>query len=111
MTVHTTYGTAAHNAGALARLIAGRLGVVFAEHDSYYRGAYLRAETSSGVIEIQPNAIPGDDGEDDLYEARYPEIPTLLLVAAEQPGTAVHAALESVGDLRKLAEEPVPGDR
>ncbi|GAA4580041.1 hypothetical protein GCM10023194_07220 [Planotetraspora phitsanulokensis] len=67
MTDHHTYGTSAHTASELVRLVSDRLGLVFTERESDYRGVYLRAESYDGKIEIQPNPIPGDDEEDDLY--------------------------------------------
>lgn len=105
MTAFATYGTSTHTVNELAQLITGSLGTVFTEHDSYFRGIYLIAETSTHTIEIQPNSIPGDNGEDDLYEETYPTIPTLLLVTAEAPDTTVNTSLDSIDGLHKLTEE------
>jgi len=51
----------------LAQLVADQLGLTFVEHHSYYRGLYFVADAQPYRIEIQPNAIPGDHGQDDLY--------------------------------------------
>lgn len=105
MTAFTTYGTSMHTVNELAQLITGSLGTVFTEHDSYFRGIYLVAETSTHTIEIQPNSIPGDNGEDELYEEKYPAIPTLLLVTAEALDTSINTGLNSIDGLQKLTEE------
>jgi hypothetical protein len=44
MAIYDTYGTRNLSVEELAALLAPRLGVTFAEHDSYYRGVYLTAE-------------------------------------------------------------------
>ncbi|WP_406470555.1 hypothetical protein [Streptomyces sp. NBC_01615] len=46
MTDHHTYGTGTHTAGELVRLVSDRLGLVFSERDSYFRGVYHRAGSS-----------------------------------------------------------------
>ncbi|MGW4026386.1 hypothetical protein [Streptomyces sp. NPDC005009] len=58
MTDHHTYGTSTHTAGELVRLVSDRLGLVFTERDSYYRGVYHLAGIPNGRIRIQPNPIP-----------------------------------------------------
>lgn len=65
MTDHHIYGTSTHTASELVRLVSDRLGQVFTERDSDYRGVYHLASSPNGRIEIQPNPIPGDDGADD----------------------------------------------
>ncbi|GAA1237155.1 hypothetical protein OHU25_40590 [Streptomyces sp. NBC_00117] len=57
MTDYDTYGTSSHTASELVRLVGGRLGLAFTEHDSYFRGIYHRADSPHGQIEIQPNPI------------------------------------------------------
>ncbi|WP_435642561.1 hypothetical protein ACR9VJ_04005 [Streptomyces sp. H49] len=80
MTAFDTYGTNAYTAQELSDLLAGRLTVAFTEHDSDYLGIYFLATLADTTrIHVQPNAIPGDDGEDDLYEDEYPEMSVVLL--------------------------------
>lgn len=57
--IYDTYGTSVHTAAELAGLVADRLGLTFAEHDSYYRGIYhrsiyYRADAPPYEIEVQP---------------------------------------------------------
>lgn len=68
-----------HTAGELVRLVGDRLGLVFTGRDSDYRGVHHLAGISNGRIEIQPNPIPGDDDEDDLYAPEHPAAQVLLL--------------------------------
>ncbi|WP_369263506.1 hypothetical protein [Streptomyces sp. R35] len=74
MTDYDTYGTSTHTASELVHLVTGRLDVVFTERESDYRGVYHLAQGTYGRIEIQPNAIPGDDGQDDLYTPQHPAV-------------------------------------
>lgn len=49
-----------------------------------------RSQGRYGRIEIQPNAIPGDDGQDDLHTPEHPAVRVLLLTntaAAERRST------------------------
>ncbi|MEU0659469.1 hypothetical protein [Streptomyces lavendulocolor] len=81
MTDHHTYGTSTYTVGELVRLVSDHLGLVFIEHDSFYRGIYHLADCRRGRIGIQPNPIPGDDGddgEDDLYAAEPPTLPSAV---------------------------------
>lgn len=103
MTAHATYGSS-HTAHELAQLLANRLDLVFVEHDSYFRGPYLAADVPTGRIEIQPNAIPGDDGHHEPFDEDYPTTPTLLLVTAEEPDTTT-ACLNSIDGLHQLTRE------
>jgi hypothetical protein len=105
MTHHDTYGTSSHTASELVRLVGGRLGLVFIEHDSYYRGIYHRADSSDGQIEIQPNPIPGDDGEDDFYATEHPTVQVLLLTTTAAPSPALRAQLDAVEGLVHLMNE------
>jgi hypothetical protein len=104
MTTYDTYGASAYRVAELAQLVADRLGVTFVEHDSYYRGVYLVADTPTHRIEIQPNAIPGDD-EDDLYDAEHPDIQTLLLVSGPHGDGMLTARLDSIDALTALRRE------
>ena len=52
MTVHDTYGTRAHTASELARIVADHLGLTFTEHDSYYRGSYFLGDALPYRIEV-----------------------------------------------------------
>ncbi|WP_200309297.1 hypothetical protein [Streptomyces adelaidensis] len=102
MSDHHTYGTSAHTAGEPARLVGDRLGPVFTERDSEYRGVYHLAESLDARIEIQPNPIPGDDGEDDLYAPEHPAVQVLLLVTTPTPDPALRALLRSIEGLVHL---------
>ena len=83
MTIFDTYGTSTHTARQLSGLLADNLGVDFTERESSYLGCYFLATLADATrIQIQPNAIPGDDGEDDLYMDEHPDVTVLLLVTA-----------------------------
>lgn len=99
------YGTSAHTAEELAGLVADHLGVVFTERDSDYRGIYHLADTPDGRIEIQPNHIPGDADEDDLYAEDHPWAQTLLLTETPTATSALHARLGLVDGLVHLGHE------
>jgi hypothetical protein len=45
MTDHNTHGTSTHSVDELVRLVSDRLGPVFAERDSDYRGVYHLASS------------------------------------------------------------------
>jgi hypothetical protein len=105
MTTYDTYGTSAYTATELAHLVADRLGLTFVEHDSYYRGVYLVADTAPQHVEIQPNAIPGDDGQDDLYDDEHPDVQTLLLVSGPHRDTTLTGHLDSIDALVVLRQE------
>ncbi|WP_369253811.1 hypothetical protein [Streptomyces sp. R35] len=105
MTDYDTYGTSSHTASELVHLVGGRLGLVFTERDSYFRGIYHRADSPDGRVEIQPNPIPGDDGEDDLYADEHPTVQVLLLTTTSAPSPALRARLESVKGLVHLNHE------
>jgi hypothetical protein len=100
------YGTRAHTAAELAGRLSDRSGLVFEEHDSDFRGRYFVAETAFGRVEAQPNAIPGDDGQDDLYDDAHPDVRTLLLITGTIANT-LDAALDSIDGLILL--EPPSG--
>ncbi|MFD7170145.1 hypothetical protein [Streptomyces violascens] len=105
MTDYDTYGTSSHTASELVHLLGGRLGLVFTEHDSYFRGIYHRADSLFGQIEIQPNPIPGGDGEGDLYTAEHPTVQVLLLTTTPASSPALRAQLDSVEGLVHLKHE------
>ncbi|MFD9793717.1 hypothetical protein ACFWXK_22535 [Streptomyces sp. NPDC059070] len=105
MTDYNTYGTSSHTADELSRLLGARLELVFTEHDSHYRGIYHRADSPDGKIEIQPNPIPGDDGEDDLYAPEHPTSQVLLLTSTPGPTPALRAQLAAVEGLVHLKHE------
>ncbi|KOV99196.1 MULTISPECIES: hypothetical protein [unclassified Streptomyces] len=105
MTDHHTYGTSSHTATELVRLVGDRLGLVFTERDSDYRGVYHLVGIPNGEIEIQPNPIPGDDEEDDLYAPDHPSIPVLLLTTTPAPNPTLQASLGSIEGLIHLDHE------
>lgn len=103
MTAFDTYGTSVHTARQLADLVTDRLGAAFVERDSDYLGVYLLATLSDATrIQVQPNAIPGDDGDDDLYDEQHPDLPVLLLITAPSPDPALHDQLAGIEGLARL---------
>jgi hypothetical protein len=104
MTVFDTYGTNTYTARELSGRLADQLGIAFTERESDYLGVYFLATLADTTrIQIQPNAIPGDDGEDDLYEDEHPEMTVLLRVTtpdAVQPHTADLSTVEGLTRLR-----------
>ncbi|WP_430382602.1 hypothetical protein [Streptomyces sp. P10-4] len=105
MTDHHTYGTGVHTAGELVRLVGDRLGLDFTERESDYRGLYHLAGIPNGRIEIQPNPIPGNDDEGDLYAPEHPEAQTLLLITAPAADPDLRARLDSIEGLIHLDQE------
>jgi hypothetical protein len=105
MTIHGTYGTSTHSAAELARITADRLGLTFDERESDYRGTYYRAEAGPYQIEVQPNAIPGDDDQDDLYAPDHPKAQTLVLVTGSHRAPALDAGLNGIDTLQLLEQE------
>lgn len=105
MTDHHTYGTSTHATDELVRLASGHLRLVFTEHDSYFRGIYHLADAPDRRIEIQPNLIPGDDGEEDLYNSANPDVRVLLLTTTPAPDPALHAHLGSIEGLVHLNQK------
>ncbi|MGW7051212.1 hypothetical protein [Streptomyces sp. NPDC054887] len=105
MTDHHTYGTSTHAADELVQLVSDCLGLVFTERDSDFRGVYHLAGVPNGRIEIQPNSIPGDDGEDDLYSSEHPAAHMLLLTTTAIPDPALQARLGTIEGLVHLQHE------
>ncbi|MEV4138469.1 hypothetical protein AB0J72_40650 [Dactylosporangium sp. NPDC049742] len=105
MTVYDTYGADVRSAAELARIVADRLGLIFVEHESDYRGIYYRAEAPPYQIEVQPNAIPGDDGQNDLYDPDHPGMRALLLVTGSQRSPGYDASLNALDALQLLEHE------
>ncbi|MFG2143626.1 hypothetical protein ACGFRG_05415 [Streptomyces sp. NPDC048696] len=79
--------------------------LVFTEHDSYFRGIYHRADSPDGKIEIQPNSIPGDDDEDDLYAAEHPTVQILVLTLTPAPVPNPRGQLDAIEGLEHLKRE------
>ncbi|MGW7256958.1 hypothetical protein [Streptomyces sp. NPDC054834] len=104
MTDHHTYGTSTHTVSELVRLVSDCLGLVFTERDSDYRGIYHLAGSLNGRIEIQPNAIPGDE-DDDLYAPEHPATQVLLLTTTPAPDPALQTRLGSIEGLIHLNHE------
>ncbi|MFI1360458.1 hypothetical protein ACH4TV_43820 [Streptomyces sp. NPDC020898] len=99
---HQTYGTSTHTADELTQLVGDRLGLAFTERDSHFLGVYYVADIPGRKIEIQPNRIPGDDDEDDLYAPEHPTVRVLLLTTTPAPDAALRAELTSVERLVHL---------
>ncbi|MCX4468417.1 hypothetical protein OG980_30310 [Streptomyces albidoflavus] len=103
MTVSDTYGTNSYTAKELAGLLADRLDVTFTERESDYLGVYFLATLADTTrLQIQPNAIPGDDGEDDLYDDEYPDMSALLLITSPAAAEPLSDELSAVGELTKI---------
>lgn len=111
MADYRSYGTSTHSADALVRLVGDRLGTVFAAHESYFRGVYYLAKGPERRIEIQPNAIPGDDGGDDLYDEERPEVQVLVLTRTPAPDPILERLLASIDGLVELAVPDPSGDQ
>ncbi|MFJ8798664.1 hypothetical protein [Streptomyces sp. NPDC102487] len=105
MTDYDIYGTNSHTVGELVRLVTTHLDVVFTERESDYRGAYQLAQGAYGRIEIQPNAIPGDGGQDDRYTPEHPTVRVLLLTETSTPEPTLHARLSAIDGLEHLGRE------
>ncbi|MEU3862529.1 hypothetical protein AB0F03_35260 [Streptomyces sp. NPDC028722] len=104
MTDHHLYGTSTHTTDELARLVGDRLGLVFIERESDYRGIYHLAATRDRRIEIQPNPIPGEDGGgDDLYAPDHPAAQALLMTMTPAPDPTLQARLRAVEGLHHLS--------
>ncbi|MEW2400284.1 hypothetical protein [Streptomyces sp. NPDC046862] len=105
MTAFDTYGTSTHTARQLADMLTDRLGAVFVERDSDYLGVYLLATLNDATrIRVQPNGIPGDDGDNDLYAEQHPDLPVLLLVTAPGPDPALQDQLAGIEGLARLTQ-------
>lgn len=101
-TTFDTYGTSAYTARKLSSLLADRLAVAFAERESDYLGVYFLATLADTRIQVQPNTIPGDDGEDDLYEDEHPDVSVLLLVTSLVDAQGLGTELAAVEGLTRL---------
>ncbi|WP_230536758.1 hypothetical protein OHB02_02620 [Streptomyces albidoflavus] len=103
MTVTDTYGTNTHTAQQLADLLAERLPATFAKRDSDYFGVYFLATLAGTTrIKVQPNTVPGEDGEDDLLEDDHPDVSVLLLVTAPAEAQLLGTELAAVDGLTRL---------
>ncbi|MEW1693555.1 hypothetical protein ACIQOF_35780 [Streptomyces sp. NPDC091265] len=103
MTVYDAYGTNFYTAEELASLLADRLDVTFTERESHYLGVYFLATLADTTsLQIQPNAIPGDDGEDDLYDDEHPDVSVLLLITSPVAAELFSDELSTVGELTRL---------
>ncbi|OIK23123.1 hypothetical protein [Streptomyces malaysiense] len=103
MTDSGTYGTNSYTAKELAGLLADRLDVTFTERESDYLGVYFlatRADTTR--LRVQPNAIPGDDGEEDPYDDEHPDVSVLLLITSPAAAEPLDDELSAVGGLTRL---------
>ncbi|MFF3467728.1 hypothetical protein [Streptomyces sp. NPDC002619] len=69
MTVFGAFGTNADTARELSSLLADRLAVAFTERESHCLGIYfLTTLADTTLLQIQPNAVPGDHHADGLYQ-------------------------------------------
>lgn len=103
MTVTATYGTNTYAAQQLADLLTERLPATSAERESDYFGSYFLATLANATrIKVQPNAVPGDDGEGDLLEDDHPEVSVLLLVTTPAEAQLLDTELAAVSGLTQL---------
>ncbi|MFJ8884465.1 hypothetical protein ACIRJR_13780 [Streptomyces sp. NPDC102402] len=103
MTVSDTYGTNSYTAKELAGLLTDRLDVTFTERESDYLGVYFLATLADTTrVQVQPTAIPGDDGEDDLYDDEHPDVSVLLLVTSSTAAKLLNDELSAPGGLTRL---------
>ncbi|MEU3787829.1 hypothetical protein [Streptomyces sp900129855] len=104
MTSLDTYGTKTCTAQELSDLLADRLTVSFTERESNYLGSYFLAVLADTTrLHVQPNAIPGDDGQDDLYEDEYTDVTVLLLITSQVTAEpTLHAELAAIEGLTQL---------
>ncbi|MFD0059631.1 hypothetical protein [Streptomyces sp. NPDC056690] len=79
--------------------------MVFTERESDYQGVYHLAQGTYGRIEIQPNAIPGDDGQDDLYTTEHQAVRVLLLTNTPASEPTQHTRLGTIQGLVHLGRE------
>ncbi|OSZ58063.1 hypothetical protein OQI_23785 [Streptomyces pharetrae CZA14] len=105
MSDHHVYGTNTHTADELARLVGDRLGLVFTERESDCRGIYHLADAPEVRIEVQPNPIPGDDCDDDLYAPDHPTAKVLLLTTTPVPDPTLQARLRALEGLHHLGTD------
>ncbi|MGI5425906.1 hypothetical protein [Streptomyces sp. CA-179760] len=104
MAVFDTYGTSTHTADDLLQLVSTRLGMTFAERESHFLGIYHIARDHGVEIQIQPNEIPGDDGEEP-YDSAHPEHRVLVLTTTPAPDPVLSARLNSIEGLVHLSRE------
>ncbi|ANS65505.1 hypothetical protein SLINC_3281 [Streptomyces lincolnensis] len=105
MTDHHTYGTSSHTADELVRIVSDCLELDFAEHESDYLGIHYVAKGPDERIEVQPNQIPGDEDEDDLYAPEHPTIQALVMTTTAAPDPTLRARLSSIEGLTHLKHE------
>ncbi|WP_329393715.1 hypothetical protein OHA45_07095 [Streptomyces lydicus] len=109
MTDYDVYGTHTHTTSELARLLTGHLGLAFTERDSDYRGVYQVAYDARGRIEVQPNALPRDagdqDDQDDLWWPEHPNVQVLLEITTPHRDPTLHRRLGSLTGLVHLHHE------
>ncbi|MEU6913304.1 hypothetical protein [Streptomyces olindensis] len=96
------HGTDAYSADELVSLLGDRLGLVFTERDSHFLGVYHVAAIPGGRVTVQPNAIPGDDGEDDLYAEEHPPDWLLLLTTTSVEDAELPARLDSIEGIVRM---------
>lgn len=95
------YGARELTIDELCAAVAGALGVSFVEHDSSFRGRYFLAD-GEPRLEVQPNQVPGDDGELDAMESEFVAYPTLLYVYGSDRPDEVRDRLAAVAGLAFL---------
>ncbi|MFF0752951.1 hypothetical protein [Streptomyces sp. NPDC004267] len=104
MTILDTYGTNSCSAKELSDLLADRLALTFAERESDYRGIYYLATLADGTrFQVLPNSVPGDGGEEELYDDEYPDVSVLVLVTSPADTQVLGDELMAIEGLSRLA--------
>ncbi|MFE3645577.1 hypothetical protein ACFXOM_32160 [Streptomyces sp. NPDC059169] len=77
--------------------------MTFTERESDYLGvSFLATLADTTRLQVQPNDIPGDDGEDDLYDDEHPDVSVLLLITSPAAAEPLNIELSTVGGLTRL---------
>ncbi|MFG3323577.1 hypothetical protein ACGF3J_36540 [Streptomyces sp. NPDC048171] len=63
---------------------------------------FLTTLADTTRLQVQPNAIAGDDGEDDLYDDEHPDMPVLLLITSPAAAEPLSDELSAVGETTRL---------
>jgi hypothetical protein len=95
------YGSPNLTADELCAAVGTVLAASFVEHDSSFRGRYFLAD---GVprLEVQPNQVPGDDGELEPMEPEFVDYPMLLYVQGSDYPDEIRDRLAGIAGLAFL---------
>jgi hypothetical protein len=101
MTTFDLYGSPNLTADELCAAVGAALGVSFVEHDSSFRGRYLLAD-GRPRLEVQPNRVPGDDGQLEPMESEFVDYPALLYVHGSDRPDEIRDLLAGIAGLAFL---------